>query len=132
MAWIYYVLGAAVALAAGRIPDSLGMLLYGSVPFCAGLIWFLLNGRTAHPISISATGVLSGLGVGVMFSTVTFCMYAAFRSGAPISVASPLIRLGGLLFAALAGVLFWKEPLTARYLAGLALICSGMYLLLTK
>jgi len=141
MQWLVYVLSAAGALAAadvllkaasGRIPDSLGMLLYGSIPFLTGLTWFLVSGRTDGTVPITARGVLCGLGVGVMFSTVTFCMYAAFRLGAPISVASPLIRMGGLLVAALAGVVFWKEPLTFRYLAGLALVCSGMYLLVTR
>ena len=141
MHWIYYALVAALALAAadvllkaaaGRIPDSLGMLLYGSVPFVAGLSWFLFSTKAGPVAGVSPRAVLCALGVGVMFSTVTFCMYAAFRSGAPISTASPLIRLGGLLVAALAGVLFWKEPVTTRYVLGLVLVCSGMYLLVTR
>ena len=140
MVWVYYSLVAALALAvadvlvktaAGKIPTSLGMLLYGSVPFLVGLISFMSASRT--PMSaVGVKGILAGLGVGVMFSAVTFCMYAAFRAGAPISIASPLIRLGGLVLAAIAGVVFWSEPITLRYLAGVAMIGSGLYLLLTR
>jgi drug/metabolite transporter (DMT)-like permease len=140
MLWIYYSFAAAIALAtadvllktaAGKIPNSLGMLLYGSAPFAAGLIWFIVGGRTPSG-PINARGIIAGLGVGIMFSAVTFCMYAAFRSGAPISIASPLIRLGGLVIAAVAGVILWKEPITVRYVVGMAMICMGMFLLLTR
>jgi drug/metabolite transporter (DMT)-like permease len=68
----------------------------------------------------------------VMFATVTFCMYAAFRAGAPISLASPVIRLGGLLVASLAGVVLWKEPLTLRYVMGLMLVFAGIFLILKR
>jgi drug/metabolite transporter (DMT)-like permease len=67
-----------------------------------------------------------------MYSTVTFCMYAAFRAHAPLSLASPLVRLGGLLVAGMAGLIFWREALTVRYSAGLILVCAGMYLMITR
>ena len=139
MNWIYYGLAAALALAAadilvkvtsGKIPDSLGMLLYGTVPFLVGVTWFSVSQHgwpRARPLAI-----LSGLGVGMMYTTVTFCMYAAFRHGAPISIASPGIGLGGLVVASVAGFVVWKEPMTLRYITGCALICAGMYLLLTR
>jgi drug/metabolite transporter (DMT)-like permease len=76
--------------------------------------------------------LLGAAGVGLMFSLVTYCMYAAFRQGAPISVASPLIRLGGLVVASIAGALIWKEPLSMRYLAGLGLSVAGLYLIASK
>jgi drug/metabolite transporter (DMT)-like permease len=139
--WIHYALAAALALAvadvlvkfaAGKLPDSLGMLLYGIVPFAAGLAWVIAERDRWKEVTPYGPAVAGALGVGVMFTTVTYCMYAAFRGGAPISLASPLIRLGGLIVASLAGLLFWKEPLTIRYALGVLLVCSGMYLMVGR
>jgi uncharacterized membrane protein len=141
MGWIYYSLAAALALAAadilvklaaGKLPDSLGMLLYGTVPFVTGLTWFTIHASRAGLPAVSRRAVLYAFAVGIMYSTVTFCMYVAFRTGAPISLASPLVRLGGLILAGLAGLIFWKEPVTIRYLAGTGLVCLGLYLMLTR
>jgi drug/metabolite transporter (DMT)-like permease len=140
MHWTYYALFAALALAvadvlikvaAGKVPDSLGMLLYGAVPFLIGAVWHLPQ-QARSVASFSTVGIAAALGVGVMFSMVTFCMYAAFRAGAPISLASPLIRLGGLVVASVAGLLLWREPITARYVIGLFLVAGGIYLMLTR
>lgn len=141
MSWMVYVVGAAVALAAadvlvkaaaGKVPNSLGMLLYGSMPFAAGVVWWLIDRRNVEATAITTKGVVFGLGVGVMFATVTFCMYAAFRAGAPISIASPVIRLGGLVVASVAGLVLWKEPMTMRYVIGMAMVCLGIYFMLTR
>ena len=141
MTWMMYALAAALALAAadvlvkaaaGKLPNSLGMLLYGSVPFLAGLIWWLIDRKNVADSAITTKGVVFATGVGVMFATVTFCMYAAFRAGAPISLASPVIRLGGLVVASIAGLMLWKEPLTGRYAIGLALVFSGIFLMLKR
>ena len=141
MTWMVYVVGAALALAAadvlvkaatGKVPSSLGMLLYGLIPFAAGVIWWLIDRRNVEAAAITTKGVVFGLGVGVMFAVVTFCMYAAFQQGAPISTASPIIRLGGLVVASIAGLVLWKEPVTARYIAGLAMVCLGIYLMLAR
>jgi drug/metabolite transporter (DMT)-like permease len=141
MTWMVYVVGAAVSLAAadvlvkaaaGKVPNSLGMLLYGSMPFAAGVIWCLLDRKGIAAATLTTKGVAFGLGVGVMFATVTFCMYAAFRAGAPISLASPVIRLGGLVVASIAGLVLWKEPMTMRYLMGMGLVCLGIYFMLAR
>ena len=141
MTWMAYAVGAALALAAadvcvkaaaGKVPNSLGMFLYGSVPFAAGVVWWLTDRGRVSAGMITTKGVMYATGVGVMFATVTFCMYAAFRAGAPISLASPVIRLGGLVVASVVGFLLWKEPMTARYLIGLTLVAGGIYLMLTR
>lgn len=139
--WILYVVLAAamlaaadvfLKLAAGAIPNSLGMLLYGSVAFLVGLTWFIADFRTIEFTKIPRAAVLSGLGVGLAFSTVTIAMYAAFRAGAPLSVASPVIRLGGLIVASACGALIWREPITIRYVLGIAMAVGGLYLLLHR
>jgi len=42
------------------------------------------------------------------------------------------IRLGGLVLVSLAGLAFWREPLTWRYVAGMLLACGGIYLIITR
>lgn len=141
MNWVIYASGAALALAvadvfvklaSGRIPNSLALLLYGTVPFLIGTIWVLVERGKGAPFIIQPPAIIYGIGVGVTYTLVTICLYLAFQAGAPLSLASPLVRLGGLVVASAVGILLWKEPLTARYLAGLVLACAGLYLMMTR
>jgi len=141
MIWIPYALVAAVALAAadffvklaaGKLSNSLALLIYGSCSFLAGLVWVAWQKFNGAPQFAQANGVWAALGVGVSFSIVTIGLYATFGAGAPISVASPIIRLSGLLLAGLAGAFLLREPLTWRYGIGIALVLSGMYFVVTR
>ena len=141
MGWIPYALGTALALAvadlfvklaAGRLSNSVALLLYGSCTFLTGLSWVLWQRACGMPQYAQTSGILAALGVGVAFSLVTLGLYATFGAGAPISVASPFIRLGGLLLASLAGLVLLREPLSWRYAIGLLLACSGVYLIVTR
>lgn len=139
MNWLIYAGGAALALAvadvlvkvaAGKMPTSLGVLLYGAVPFVGGVIWFLFDKMRNVPMIVQPLAAVSAVGVGVAFTLVTIGLYAAFRAGAPISVASPLIRLAGLVVASVVGVLFWKEAISARYVLGVVLSVVGIVLII--
>ena len=141
MGWIPYALGTALALAvadlfvklaAGKLSNSVALLLYGSCTFLTGLGWVLWQRARGVPQHAQTSGILAALGVGVAFSAVTLGLYATFGAGAPISVASPFIRLGGLLLASLAGLVLLQEPLSWRYVIGMLLACSGVYLIVTR
>jgi transporter family protein len=141
MGWIGYAIGAAVALAAadffikvaaGKLSNSLALLLYGSCTFSLGLGWVLLDKLRGANIHAQTMGSLAAMGVGVAFSLVTVGLYITFSAGAPITLASPLVRLGGLLIASLAGFLLLHEPLTWRYVVGMVLAISGLYLIITR
>jgi drug/metabolite transporter (DMT)-like permease len=141
MGWIGYAMGTAVALAAadffikvasGKLSNSLALLLYGSCTFSLGLGWFLYDKLQGVNIRAQTPGVLAATGVGVSFSLVTVGLYMTFGAGAPITLASPFVRLGGLIIASLAGFLLLHEPLTWRYIAGVALAISGLYLIITR
>ena len=121
-----------VKLAAGKLSNSVALLLYGSCTFLTGLGWVLCQRARGVPQYAQTSGILAALGVGVAFSAVTLGLYATFGAGAPISVASPFIRLGGLLLASLAGLVLLQEPLSWRYVIGLLLACSGVYLIVTR
>ncbi len=141
MGWISYAIGSAVALAAadffikmaaGKLSNSLGLLIYGSCTFMAGLIWILMDKIRGIGIQAQTVGVLFATGVGVSFSLVTVCLYLTFGAGAPISLVSPFARLGGLIIASLAGLFILHEPLTWRYATGMILAISGVFLIITR
>jgi len=141
MSWILYASATAVALAladiliklgAGRISNSLAVLLYGSCTFLTGLIWVLLERIRGIPQYAQTSGALAAVGVGVCFSLVTIGLYTTFQTGAPISLVSPYVRLGGLLLASIAGFTLFHELFTWRYAIGMLLVWIGLYLLVTR
>jgi uncharacterized membrane protein len=141
MSWMLYAAVAAgalaaadvfVKLAAGKLPNSLGTLIYGAVAFGVGLTWFVADRARGGVERSSTAGIVYAIGVGVAFSTVAVALYGAFRAGAPLSITSPLVRLSGLIVASLFGVLIWNEPVTPRYVMGLCLAVTGVYLIVTR
>lgn len=121
-----------IKLASGRISSSLGLLIYGACTFATGLGWVLLERFRAIPLHAQPVAYLYALGVGVSFSAVTVGLYATFGAGAPISLASPFVRLAGLVVASIVGLTLFNEPLTGRYVLGMVLIFGGLYLVLTR
>jgi drug/metabolite transporter (DMT)-like permease len=141
MSWILYATVAAVALAAadvfvklaaGKLPNSLGTLLYGAVAFGVGLAWWVVDRSRSSMEPSSTAGIVYAICVGVGFSIVAAALYGAFRAGAPLSVTSPLVRLSGLIVASLCGVLIWNEPVTPRYVLGLCFSVLGVYFIVTR
>jgi drug/metabolite transporter (DMT)-like permease len=141
MSWIVYASIAAAALAAadvfvklaaGKVPNSLGTLLYGATAFTVGLTWFLADRARGGMQPASTAGIVYAVAVGAWFSVVLVGLYGAFQAGAPLSVTSPVVRLSGLIVASLCGVFIWNEPVTARYLLGLGLSGAGVYFILTR
>jgi len=141
MGWIGYAAGTAVALAAadffiklaaGRLSNSLALLLYGSCTFITGLGWVLLDKVRGADFQAQTSGILAATGVGVAFSCVTIGLYLTFWAGAPITLVSPLVRVGGLLVACLAGIVLLHEPLTVRYVMGMVMAIGGIYLIVTR
>ena len=141
MRWVLYASVTAVALAvadclvkfaAGKLSHSVALLLYGGCAFMAGIGWVLWQYVHGAPQQAQLSGVIAALGVGVSFSIVVIGLYVTFGAGAPISVASPLIRLGGLLVASATGLILLHEPLSWRYGMGMVLALGGLYLIVTK
>lgn len=121
-----------VKLTAGKISNSVALLLFGSATFLISLTWVIWERSQGVSQHAQTSGIVTAVAVGVTFTFVTLGLYTTFGAGAPISLASPFIRLGGLLLASLAGVVLLQEPLNWRYGMGIVLAISGIYLIVTR
>ncbi len=139
--WIFYAAGTAVLLAtadvlvkfaAGKLSNSIALLLFGCSTFLISAVWVVLERARGTPQLAQPLGMLVATVVGITFTFVTLGLYTTFAAGAPISLASPVIRLGGLLLASMVGLLLFREPFTWRYAIGVLLALSGIYLIITR
>ena len=141
MTWLPYAAATAcmlaiadlcVKMASGKISNSLGMIIFGGCTLMFGIgmvLWQRIQGEAfvAQPL-----GILAAFGVGIAFSCVTLGIYVTFSAGAPVSMASPMIRVAGVLLASTVGLLFLSEAFTWRYAVGMVLAISGVFLIVTR
>jgi transporter family protein len=138
ISWFWYAVAAAILygahqiftrLAADRIGDGLGgfvveataalsILLYLAVLYFAGR-WNQKFSTTGFNYSV-LTGICVGAG--------TIAFFLLFQRGGPLS-AVPAILAGGAAIMAIAGILFFREPLSWQRLAGVAFAIVGLFLL---
>jgi len=140
-AWIFYAAITAITLAgadffvklaAGKLSNSVAVFIYGTCTFLFGLGWVLWQRFQGVPQYAQPAGVLAAVGVGLAFSFVTVGLYTTFAAGAPISLASPFIRVVGLLLASLIGLTLLGEPFSWRYAIGMLMAMGGVYLIVTR
>ena len=120
-----------IKLAANKISSSMGMFVYGATTFVVGLIWVGYLKLTNQTIVITQPGLLYSIAVGLAFSSVTILLYLTFAR-VSVSLGSPTVRVLGILFASLLGILLLHEPFTWRYLIGLILTVSGVVLIVLR
>ena len=121
-----------IKMATGKLSNSVAVMLYGGGAFLVGLVWVLWQRFHGVPQFAQPMGIVWAAAVGLAFSAVTLGLYASFGAGAPVSSASPVIRLGGLLLVSVAGLALLNEPLSVRYVAGIVLACAGIYLIIFR
>ncbi len=141
MSWFTYAAVAAVGvatadicvkMASDKVSTSIGLICYGGCSFAAGVVWLLMERSKGEVQWPHLDGWIPALGVGVAFTVVTICMYTAFRVGAPLSLASPIIRIAGLTLASLFGILLFKEEINLQFIVGGGLAVVGIFLLATR
>ncbi|MEP6778004.1 MAG: EamA family transporter [Chthoniobacterales bacterium] len=136
--WFWYAVVAAVLygahqiftrLASEHIGDGLGGFVVeatAAVTILLYLVALWLTNRWEQ--KFSSTGfnysVLTGICVGV--GTIAF--FLLFQRGGPLS-SVPAILAGGAAIMAIAGVLFFKEPMSWQRVAGVILAITGLFLL---
>ena len=136
--WFWYAVVAAVLYGAHQIftrlaSDSIGDGLGGFVvegtaalAILAYLAFLWLTGRWEQKFSLVGFNysVLTGICVGA--GTVAF--FLLFQRGGPLS-AVPAILAGGAAIMALAGIVFFNEPMSWQRMLGVAFAITGLFLL---
>ena len=136
--WFWYAVVAAVLygahqiftrLASEHIGDGLGGFVVEATAAVTILLYLVVLWLTNRwEQKFSSTGfnysVLTGICVGV--GTIVF--FLLFQRGGPLS-SVPAILAGGAAIMAIAGVLFFKEPLSWQRVAGVTLAIVGLFLL---
>ena len=136
--WFWYAVVAAVLygahqiftrLASEHIGDGLGGFVVEASAAVTILLYLAVLWLTNRwEQKFSSTGfnfsVLTGICVGV--GTVVF--FLLFQKGGPLS-SVPAILAGGAAIMAIAGILFFKEPISWQRVAGVILSITGLFLL---
>jgi uncharacterized membrane protein len=116
---------------AGRISPSLGMLIYASTATVVALIWTIWS--HAHTtLQINRTGGMWAVFTGLAFGVFAGILFYLFSQGVNLSVGTPVIRLGGIAFAAILGIVVLREAFTLQSLAGFVLAALGILLIATR
>src|SRR6266567_9337346 len=136
--WFLYAAAAAVLyglhqiftkLAADRIGDGLGGFVVeatAALSILLYLAWLRLSGHW-HQTS-SSVGVFYSVLTGICVGTGTIAFFLLFQKGGPLS-AVPMVLAGGAAIMAVAGIVFFKEPVAWPRLLGIALALTGLFLL---
>ena len=136
--WFWYAVGAAVLyglhqiftkLASATISDGLGgFVVEGSAALTIlvylAYLWFSGGWNQKADAAGIGWSVATGLCVGV--GTIFF--FLLFQKGGPLS-AVPMILAGGAALMAVAGIWFFREPVTWQRLLGVVLAITGLFLL---
>lgn len=136
--WFWYAVAAAVLygahqiftrLASERIGDGLGGLAVeasAALSILLYLAFLWLSGRWNQKFSMSgfSYSILTGICVGA--GTIAF--FLLFQKGGPL-LSVPAILAGGAAIMAVAGILFFHEPVSWQRLLGVTLAIVGLFLL---
>src|SRR6266550_8510026 len=136
--WFWYAVAAAILygthqiftrLAAERIGEGLGGFIVEasaalSILIYLGVLWF--GGRWNQ--KFSAAGFNYSVLTGICVGAGTIAFFLLFQRGGPLS-AVPAILAGGAAIMAMAGIVFFREPVSWQRLLGVSLAITGLFLL---
>jgi drug/metabolite transporter (DMT)-like permease len=112
----------------GRISPALGTLIYATSATLPALAWTLWT-RAHTPLLVTRLGGFWAVMTGLAFGVFAGILFFLFSHGVNLSVGTPIIRLGGIAFAALLGILVLREPFSLQSVAGFALAALGILLI---
>jgi bacterial/archaeal transporter family protein len=136
--WFWYAVAAAILygahqiftkLAADRIGEGLGGFVVEATAALSILVYlaFLWVASRWNQQS-SAQGIFYSVLTGICVGTGTIAFFLLFQKGGPLS-AVPVILAVGAAIMAIAGILFFQEPLSWQRLLGITLAIGGLFLL---
>ena len=116
-------------LAKGTIDPTSGLVFAMGAAF----VFALLLSQFADSSFVKSFGNIKGIAlyalVGVSVALANIGIFWMFQAGAPISIATPLVRFGPAVFAVLLGVLLFNEVLKIHHVIGLIFGVISFYLL---
>ena len=136
--WFLYAVGAALLyglhqiftkIASDRISDGLGgFVVEGSatITILLYLGWLAWAGKWNQ--TFTSPGIFYSALTGVCVGAGTILFFLLFQKGGPLS-AVPMILAGGAALMAIAGILFFKEPVSLPRVLGIILALAGLILL---
>jgi len=117
--------------ASGRISPALGTLIYAATAMVPALAWTIWT-RAHTSLVVTRTGVLWAMATGLAFGCFAGLLFFLFSHGVNLSLGTPVIRLGGIAFAAMLGIVVLREPFNLQSLAGFVLAALGILLIATR
>jgi len=114
--------------ASGRLSPALGTLIYAATATVPALIWTAWS-RASAPLIVDRSGVMWAVLTGLAFSVFAGLLFFLFSQGVNLSAGTPVIRLGGIAFAALLGMVVLREPFSMQSIAGFVLAGAGILLI---
>ena len=116
-------------MAADKIGDGLGGFVVegtAAVTILVYLAWLRFSGNWNQTWSPTGAGYSALTGICVGVGTIAF--FLLFQKGGPLS-AVPMVLAGGAALMAVAGIMFFKEPVAWPRLLGIAMALAGLFLL---
>jgi drug/metabolite transporter (DMT)-like permease len=115
--------------ASGRVSPALGTLIYAATAMVPALVWTIW---TRSSLVVTRSGVLWAVATGLAFGVFAGLLFFLFSRGVNLSLGTPVIRLGGIAFAAVLGIFILREPFNLQSLAGFVLAALGILLIATR
>src|SRR5688572_33232710 len=115
--------------ASGRISPALGTLIYAATAMMPALVWTIW---TRSSLVVTRSGVWWAVATGLAFGAFAGLLFYLFSHGVNLSLGTPVIRLGGIAFAAVLGIVVLREPFNFQSLAGVVLAALGIFLIATR
>src|SRR5438876_1725851 len=136
--WFLYAAAAAVLyglhqiftkLAADEIGEGLGGFVVEATAALSILLYLAWLRVSGHWNQTSTTaGVWYSVLTGICVGAGTVAFFLLFQKGGPLS-AVPMVLAGGAALMAIAGIVFFKEPVAWPRLLGIVLALAGLFLL---
>lgn len=138
MNWIAYSLIAIGIVGVSDIFRKLASHL--SDPFFTNLVFQLASASTAvityflfsRRVENSPREILFAVFGGVTIALFSLFSFKALSIGPGVSVVMPIMRIGGIAFLVILGIVLLREKITAQTLVGLILSSAGIYLLFSS
>ncbi|MDP2908023.1 MAG: EamA family transporter [Nanoarchaeota archaeon] len=116
-------------IAAGHISDALGAFLLEITASVCILLYIFFLITTNEKFSFSSRGVIFSIVAGICVGVGTVLYFYIFSHGGELSIAGPLVLVGGVLLMAVAGIIFFKEKVSLIKIVGITLGIISLWML---